>query len=646
MRPERSIRAARPGRPAGIRLDLAIAIGLTAATLAVYAGVRGHAFVNLDDPEYVTANPHVRAGLTWAGVGWAFTHVHSATWHPLTSLSHMLDIQLFGLRPGAHLMENVALHVLNSVLLFVVLRRMTQRRWPSAVVAALFALHPQHVESVAWISERKDVLSTLFWMLTLLVYAAYASAPRAGRYLLVVLLFCFGLLAKPMLVTLPFVLLLLDYWPLRRFGAGAWPLAIEKLPLFLLAGAAAAVTYAAQQQAGAVLSTAAVPLSDRFANAPIAYATYLWKTVIPIHLAAFYPLPLPVSAGAAVAATAALALVSAGVLVTMRRRPYLFVGWCWYLGTLVPVLGLVKQGEQAMADRYTYVPLIGVFIMIVWGLADLAAERRWPSWAPVGAAAAALALCAVATATQVAVWRDSATLFDHALRVTSGNYAAHANYGAALMDEGRFAEALSHFEAALRLRPNFIKAQVDAGLAHASLGQADLARADYERALMLDADNALAHYDLGVLLAQQGRPADAAAHYRAAVSADPEHSKAYNNLGLALAALGDSAQAIAAYDAALRVDPAFAPAHLNLAIALEAAGRSDDALTHYETAARLAPDEPLAHLNLGAALAARGRIDDAIEQYRTALRLRPDLTDAQSALADALQQRRAGSTAR
>jgi tetratricopeptide (TPR) repeat protein len=557
----------------------------------------------------------------------------------------MLDVQLFGLRAGAHLMENAALHALNTALLFVVLRRMTRRRWPSAVVAALFALHPQHVESVAWISERKDVLSTLFWMLTLLAYASYASRPRAGPYLLVVLLFCLGLLAKPMLVTLPFVLLLLDYWPLRRFLADPSRLVVEKLPLFVLAGAAAAVTYVAQERAGAVLSTAAVPFSARLANAPIAYATYLWKTFIPVNLAAFYPLQLPVSAGGAAAATAALALVSAGALVTARRRPYLIVGWCWYLGTLVPVLGLVKQGEQAMADRYTYVPLIGVFIMVVWALADLAAERRWPSWVPAGAAAAALATCAAATAAQVAVWRDSATLFDHALHVTTGNYAAHANYGAAMMDHGRFEEALSHFEAALRLRPNFVKAQIDAGLAHASLGHTDLARADYERALALDADNAVAHYNLGVLLAQQGRLADAAAHYRAAVSADPEYGKAYNNLGIALAALGEPAQAIAAYDAALHIDPDLAPAHLNLAIALEAAGRSDDALPHYETAARLAPDEPLTHLNLGGALATRGRIDEAIEQYRMALRLRPDLTDAQTALADALDRRGAASIA-
>ena len=623
------------------RVDVWIAASLLVVTLAVYAGVRSHAFLNYDDPEYITANPHIRAGVSWASLGWAFTHVHSANWHPLTSLSHMLDVQLFGLWPGAPLLENAALHALNGVLLFVALRRMTARRWPSALVAALFALHPQHVESVAWASERKDVLSTLFWMLTLLAYASYTARPRPWRYLLVMLALGLGLLAKPMLVTLPFVLLLLDYWPLHRVERGYPPLRLllEKVPLLALAAIASAITLVVQQRSGAVVSTAVVPLSARLDNALVAYVTYLWKTVLPIRLAVFYPLHLPVPVGQVVAAGLVLALISAGVVRRARTRPYLLVGWCWYLGTLVPVLGIVKQGDQAMADRYTYVPLIGVFLMIVWGLADLAAARRWPSWALGVAAAAVLAACASLTIAQLALWQNSATLFSHALAVTSDNYVAQVNYGAALVERGRFEPALEHFDAALRIQPDFVKAHVDVGMAQAALGHADLAAAAYERALVIDPGSALAHYNLGVLRAQQGHPAQAAAEYRAALAADPDYASAYSNLGLVLVGLGQSADAIAAYEAALRIEPDLAPAHVNLAIALEAAGRADDALAHYQAAARAAPDEPLAQLNLGAALAARGRLDDAIAHYREALRLRPGLSDAHVALADALARR-------
>jgi tetratricopeptide (TPR) repeat protein len=623
------------------RTDWWIAAALAAATLAVYGQVAGHAFLNFDDNEYVVANPHVRAGLAAASVRWALTHVHAATWHPLTSLSHMLDVQLLGLHAGAQLLENAVLHALNAVLLFAALRRMTGARWPSALVAALFALHPQHVESVAWVSERKDVLSTLFWMLTLLAYAAYATRPQGRHYLVVVAVFALGLLAKPMLVTLPFVLLLLDYWPLRRLDP-AHPdarLLWEKLPLIGLAALDSAVTYYAQQQAGAVVSTAAIPLSARLANALIAYATYLWKTVLPIHLAAFYPLHLPVPAWQTALAGLALVLISAGVLAAARRRPYLVVGWCWYLGTLVPVLGVVKQGEQAMADRFTYVPLIGVFIMLAWGLADLAAARRWPARRLWPAAAAGLAVCAVLSVWQVGQWRDSATLFRHALAVTTDNYLAHVNLGAALVADGRIDEALPHFEEGLRLRPDFVKAHVDVGMALAALGNADAANAAYERALAIDPASALAHYNLGVLRAQQGRLDEAVAEYRAALAANPDYANAHNNLGLALGALGRSGEAIDHYRAALALRPDLAPAHSNLAVALESAGQLDEALAHYQAAVALAPEEPLARLNLGAVLMGRGRIDEAIAQYREALRLRPGLSDAQIALADALARR-------
>jgi tetratricopeptide (TPR) repeat protein len=651
------------------RTDWLIAIGLALLTLAVYGQVIGHDFLIFDDTDYVVANPHVRRGLSSSSIAWALTGIHIATWHPLTSLSHLLDLQLFGLHAGAHLLENAALHALNGALLFAVLRRMTGRRWPSALVAALFALHPLHVESVAWVSERKDVLSTLFWMLTLLAYDGYARRPNARRYALLVLVFALGLLAKPMLVTMPFVLLLLDWWPLRRLrretgDGGLEPgrarlaepsraqlgeprpsrlsvsrLILEKVPLLALAAVVSVITLAAQRQAGAVTSLDALPLGARLANAVVSYATYLIQTVAPFGLAPFYPMRPDLPAWEVGGAMLLLLALSAVAGWGARTRPYLAVGWAWYLGTLVPVLGLVKQGEQAMADRFTYIPLIGIFIMLAWGLADLAAARRWPARRLAAAATAALIACTAVTFRQVSRWRDSETLFRHALAVTRDNYLAHLNLGAVFLDSGRNTEALAEFEVALRLRPNLVTALVNAGKARAALGQPEAAAAAYQRALQIDPDSALGHYNYGVLLVSQGRLDDAAAHYEAAVAADPDYAKAHNNLGAVRAEQGRFAAAVVHYRSALALYPDLAPAHLNLAVALEATGRPDEALAHARAAVRLAPEEPRAHLNLGAMLMGQGQTDAAIEHYREAVRLRPDLSDAQIALADALARR-------
>ncbi|MGH7786891.1 MAG: tetratricopeptide repeat protein [Candidatus Binatia bacterium] len=638
--PRPAPRAAAPS-PGDRRLDACIAVALTLCTLAVFSPVVGHDFINYDDPEYVTANTWVRAGLTRTSVWWALTNAHSATWHPLTSLSHLLDVELFGLAASYHLAENVLLHALAAVLLFVALQRLSGARWPSALVAALFALHPQHVESVAWVSERKDVLSTVFWMLTLWAYAGYVATPRLGRYLLVIAAYIAGLLAKPMLVTMPFVLLLLDYWPLRRLDP-AHPtrrVLLEKLPLLALAAVMSIITYRVQHMAGAVVSADVVPLDARLANAVVAYGTYLWKTVLPLHLAPFYPLHLPVPAWQTATAGLVLAAISAAVLASVRRRPYLLVGWGWYLGTLVPVLGLIKQGDQAMADRYTYVPLIGVFIMLAWSLADLVAARRWAARPVAAGAAVALGACAALTVGQLRHWRNSETLFRHALAVTTDNYVAHGSLGVALVGAGRYAEALPHFEAAVRIRPAYLKAQVNAGMVEAALGHPEAARAAYQRGLAIDPHSALAHYNLGVLLASEGRTAEAVVEYRAAVDSEPTYANAHNNLGLALAALGQLDGAIEHYRTAIGLRPDLAPALVNLAGALDAAGRPDEALGYYEAAVRAAAHEPLAHLNLGAALAARGRLDDAIAHYQEAVRLQPDFGDAQIALADALARR-------
>lgn len=613
-------------------VDVGLAAALVAATLAVYAPVRQHAFLNYDDPEYVSENPTVRSGLTLDGVRWALTSVHHATWHPLTSLSHLLDVELFGVTAGPHLAVNVALHALAAVTLFAVWRAMTGARWPSAWVAGVFALHPLHVESVAWVSERKDVLSGLFFMLTLGCYLLYVRRPARSRYLLLVVVFALGLLAKPMLVTLPFVLLLLDVWPLARLGpTRPRTLIVEKLPLLALAAAVSVVTLVAQTHVGAVATLADVPLGARIANALLACVRYLRKAVWPTDLAVFYPLDGDLPLARVLGAAALLAAITLVALRERQRRPYLLTGWLWYLGMLVPVLGLVRQGEQAMADRFTYLPLIGVTVMVAWGVGDgLGARGRAPLAVAGSAALAALALL---TVRQLAYWQDSVTLFRHALAVTTDNYVAHTNLAAAL-DSVDPDAANGHYTEAIRLEPGYAKAQLNYGVALARRGELDAAAAHYAEAVRLDPGSAMAEYDWGKLLAERGDLDAAVAHYERALRLDPRYAKAYNNLGWALAARGALADAERNYRRALDLAPDLTAAHNNLAVVLEQQGRTEDALTHYAAATRLAPGEPRAHANYGALLGALGRYDEAIAEYREALRLAPDLAEVRHDLAE------------
>ncbi len=666
----------------------AVAVLLAAVTFGVYADVRHHEFLNYDDGEYVTENPAVRAGLTPSSVVWALTSIHSATWHPLTGLSHMLDCELFGLDAGAHLAVNVVLHVAAVLVLLATLHTATGELLPSAFVAALFALHPLHVESVAWVSERKDVLSGLLWMLTMWCYVRYARRPSRSRYLLVAVAFTTGLLAKPMLVTLPFVLLLLDLWPLgrlatdgggaradapsaarptRRRGAGSrasapardvvsprrgasaarpavvpsrlGTLVIEKVPLLVLAAAMSAITYVVQSRAGAIASFASVPLADRLANAVVSYVWYLAKTLWPTGLAVFYPLHLPIPLWQVLGALVVLVGISLLAARNVGRHPYLLVGWAWYLGTLVPVIGIVRAGEQARADRFTYLPLIGIFLMIAWGIPALLAgwRHRRPALA-AGAAAASVAL-AIASWFQVRYWRNSSTLFRHALAVTDGNYVAHNNLAVALDRSGDADEAMRHYAAALALKPDYARAHVNVGQALAARGDAAAAAAHYAQALEIDPASAMAHYDLGLLLAGEGKLDDAIRHYRAAIRSDPGYAKAYNNLGWALAEEGKVDAAVAEYRQALRRDPAMAAAHNNLGVALERLGRPGEAVEQYAAAVRLIPDDAKARFNYAGALGDAGRGDEAIAQYREAARLAPELPQARYALGAALAAR-------
>jgi tetratricopeptide (TPR) repeat protein len=571
-----------------------VCLALIAANLIVYASVWHHGFVNYDDDDYVTANPVVLRGLTWDGVAWAFTTEQAINWHPLTWLSHMLDVQLYGLDAGAHHLTNLLLHILNTLLLFGLLHRMTGALGRSAFVAGLFAVHPLHVESVAWLAERKDVLSTLFWMLTLWAYVGYVKRPGLRRYCVALLLFTLGLMAKQMLVTLPFVLLLLDFWPLGRLRMGSepaggwafsrdgWATAVrlvrEKLPLLALSIASSIVTFVVHRRGGAVIILSAIPLKLRVENALVSYVVYIEKMLWPARLAVLYPYAQSLPGLWVAGALAVLIGISVAVIWAGPRRPYLAVGWFWYLGTLVPVIGLIQVGNQSMADRYTYIPLIGLFIMVAWGVPDLLA--RWPlrrialpRFTLPAAAMVVILACAIAARSQVEYWEDSTTLWTRALAVTTENDIAQNNLGAALADQGNVDEAIMHYSEALRIKPDYADAHNNLGVALDDQGKVDEAIAHYSVALRIRPHYADAHINLGVSLGEQRKIDEAIAQFNEALRIKPDSAKAHNNLGVALASQGKIDEAIDHFTEALRIKPDYADAHKNLERALDGRGR-------------------------------------------------------------------------
>jgi tetratricopeptide (TPR) repeat protein len=547
----------------------AIAAALAVLTWGAFSGVLSNGFVSYDDGVYVAANDHVVKGLTASALRWSLTTTENSNWHPVTWISHLLDVTLFGLDAGAHHGVNLALHTANVLLLFLLLSRMTGAVWRPAFAAALFAVHPLHVESVAWIAERKDVLSTLFWLLTTLAWLR-------GRHALALACYALGLMTKPMVVTLPFTLLLLDYWPLRRTLRPGASLGTEKAPLFALAAVSCVVTVLAQRAGGAIQSLETISLPERLANAVVSYAAYLGKTVWPTSLACIYPfsrsaLTAPAMLGSAVVLTA----ITVAVLRFEKQAPYATFGWLWYVGTLVPVIGLVQVGYQSMADRYTYVPLIGIFVAVAWGAGELAAQL--PASRPVVAAVAACALaaCAVVTRGQVAVWQDSTSLFTHAIAVTADNWTAHNNLGGVLSEAGNSGDAIPQFEETLRIRPGFAEGHFNLGLALDRSGRFPEAIDAYEAALRLNPDYAEARYNLGNSLLHAGRAGEAIEQYDAALKLRPGDAKIHNNLAIALNRSGRREEAIAHYREALRIDPDFAAARANLRKleAAEGAGR-------------------------------------------------------------------------
>ncbi|MBI5092954.1 MAG: tetratricopeptide repeat protein [Candidatus Hydrogenedentes bacterium] len=584
------------------RNDILIGLALACAIAAAFGGVVRSGFIEYDDSDYVTKNPHVQAGLSRDGVVWAFTTLKSSNWHPLTWLSLMADTSVYnpdalerGPNPFGHHLTNLVLHIANSILLYLAALFMTGARGRSAFVAALFALHPLHVESVAWIAERKDVLSTLFWMLTLLAYAWYVRRPSVFRYSAVFLALSLGLLAKPMLVTLPCVLLLLDYWPLNRFASAQssffsrlHELAREKLPLFALAAASCFATVYAQN--GAMPNLHQLPISYRLANAALSYLLYIGKMFYPAGLAVHYPHAVKETPLAlAVVAAAALGVITCVAVLTAKRRPYLITGWLWYLGTLVPVIGLVQVGSQALADRYTYVPLIGLFVVISWGAADLADWK--PAWrAPLsGAGLALLLVAALATRQQVSYWRTNDILFARVLEVTGDNVVAHDALGLSALARGDVTAANFHFGESLRIRPDLIVTLDNYGVTLTKLGKHDEAIAKFRRALELDPSCADAQNHWGRALFEMRRLDDAVMHYQEALKLDPEYAEALDNMGMALLAQRKPVEAVAYLSKAIAFAPRQAGYHLDLAVALDIRGDTEAAIEHAREANRLDP---------------------------------------------------------
>jgi protein O-mannosyl-transferase len=591
------------------RLPLALAGILIAATILVYAQACRFGFVLIDDPTYVSENPRVQGGLSLENIAWSWTTFRDGNWIPLTWLSLMLDTTVFGFHAAGYHLTNILLHAANTGLVFAFLARATGNPMRSACVAALFALHPLHVESVAWITERKDVLSTLFGLLALLSYVNYAVGRGRWNFAACVLCFVASLLSKQTFVTLPFVLLLLDYWPLGRLSersARLW-LIVEKSPLFAISAVACTITVIAQRSGHNVASLSASPFLIRCLNAVVVYATYVAKTFVPYHLSVFYPHPGEHYFVLTVVVSAVLVTaISAAAVVLIRRRPYLFVGWAWYLGTLVPMIGLVQVGRQQMADRYTYLPLVGVFLASVWLFADFIPLRLRGRHALASVAVTVIVLCAGATFVQASYWQDSITLFRHAYECDAQNPIAASALGSRLVETGQTADGLALLESAVRLAPQDAECHFNLAVSLEKAGQSDAALKQYEMALALDDWDPRAHTNLARMLWKRNHVQEAKQHFLKAIAIDPEHVSAYVNLAALCGQTADFAGTITYSQRALQLDPTLSICHYNLALALRAEGRLDDAIRHFRDVLNLSPNDPDATRELTRTLAMRG----------------------------------------
>lgn len=680
------------------KTELFIAIALFVLTLAVFWPATGNDFVNYDDPDYVTRNAWVKKGLTPEGVKWAFTSGHASNWHPLTWLSHMLDWQLYGENPRGHHFTNLLFHALNASLLFLVLGSMTGFVWRAAFIAAIFALHPLRVESVAWVSERKDVLSTFFGLISLWFYTIHVHAKqKAGghgsvfniQYGAALLFFALSLMSKPMLVTLPFLLLLLDIWPLKRLSIGMPPekgnnrtssnepwhrLLLEKIPWFILIIASSWITYVVQKKGGAV--SAALDLNARLGNALISYCRYLHKFVWPEKLSVLYPHPGSWPGIMVAGAAIFLLAVSAAALWQFRKRPWIFVGWFWFIGTAIPVIGIVQVGIQSMADRYTYIPMIGVYIMATWATCELTSHLKSRRQLLTVSSIVILSICSVLTVRQIGVWRNSMTLFENAVAVTEKNYLAYNNLGFFLSEQSRslsgearlrkIDEAIARYRQSLEIKPNYEEALNNLGHALAEKGLHAEAIPYYRQALKIKPDLLEAHNNLGNALSEVRQIKEAIDHFNFVLEREPDHADAHNNIGVALAMdgqiekamhhlqkavelnpgsisarsnLGNAYavqrkfdQAAEQFRAVLQMKPNDARVHNNLANVFSSLGNIDEAITHYRRAIELEPINPEANYNLALVLIRKGQRDEAIVHLKEALRLRPSYLEAQRQL--------------
>ncbi|MFC1829466.1 tetratricopeptide repeat protein [Thermodesulfobacteriota bacterium] len=658
------------------RPEVWISIFLIVATLSVYWQVRNHEFINYDDDKFITDNRLTQSGLTLESIKSAFKK-NLGYWKPVTLLSLMLDYEIYGMDSGGFHMTNLLFHIANTLILFIFLRRATGALWQSGFVAALFALHPLHVESVAWVSERKDVLSTFFWMLTMLAYFHYIKKPGIDRYLLILIPLALGLMAKPMLVTLPFVLLLFDYWPLgrlqlpekrlkpkplmdevwKRSPGGKQPALVsknsnsshvlirsvsrliwEKIPMLILVAGLILTVILLRVGEEAVRPDEFSSFVYRMSNALVSYLKYIEKMVWPQNLAVPYPY-MAISWQQTAFTFLILFSISFAAVKVLRSRPYIAVGWFFYLGTIVPVIALTKFGLFfAMADRFTYIPLIGLFIIIAWGIPELMAEWRYRKVWLTTLATVVLTILMAMTWEQVGYWENSITLFEHTLKITSNNVVAHNNLGNALNEQGRTAEAIKHYLQALRIKPDYEDAHNNLGNALNKQNRTAEAIEHYLHALRIRPDYAKAHSNLGTALYKQGRTAEAIEHYLQALQIRPDYVEAHNNIGVALDKQDRTAEAIEHYLQALQIKPDYVDAHYNLGIALSKQGFTAEAIEHFLQALRIRPDYVEAHNNLGIALVKQGRTAEAIEHYFQALRIRPDYVDAHSNLGAALDK--------
>ncbi|RJP89666.1 MAG: tetratricopeptide repeat protein [Desulfobacteraceae bacterium] len=666
--------------------SLLIALGLIAITIAAYAKIYSFEFINFDDTCYVTKNERVQQGLNSDNVVWAFIPAggpDQVYWHPLTWLSHMLDVELFGLNPAGHHLMNLAFHIINVLLLFLVLQRMTGEIWKSAFVAALFALHPINVDSVAWIAERKNLFSTTFWMLTMLAYIRYARKPSLARYLLVFFTMALGLLAKPMLVTLPCVLLLMDFWPLGRIDLGqnrlaglflkktetAFPLTsvsrliAEKIPLLCLSILAIGMSLFSLHLNKQFTDHTSVAMMLRMENAMVSYVLYLWKLIWPSKMAVYHPFPEFIPAWHVMGALLFIGLTSAWILAKSRQSPHLATGWFWFLGTLVPVIGLVQGGLwPAIAERWAYVPGIGMFIIVAWGFPAIIPSHRFKRKTIAFSAGTVLFALFCITRVQSGHWINSQALFSHALQVTSNNYIAHNNLAQAYSQEARLSDAfhhfalalaikpdhavihynmadcykkkgdrnkaISHYRQAIAIRPHYGDAYNHLGLLLLEMGRPDEAVTTLQTAIMRDSGYWQAHYSLGNAFQEMGRTKRAIYHYQQAIHMKPNDAKTQNAIGTALTSTGNTDEAIRHYMEAIQINPQFADAHYNLGNAYRNQGQLNQAVLHYQKAIEIEANNEKAHHNMGGVLMTQGRIQEAIKQYQESLKINPDYASA------------------